>query len=197
MENKFLNGKHLIIKNMDPLTIINKHYKIGTELYRVYLLHAKSVRDKALSIAKRIPELNPDINFISESAMLHDIGIKFTYSPKIGCNGKHKYIEHGVLGRELLEKEGLFKHGLVCERHVGIGLTIKDITDQNLPLPLRDMVPQTIEEEIVCFADKFFSKKPSLKGKERTIKEVREHIADYNKEKILLFDNWCKKFKEF
>ena len=44
-----------------------------------------------------------------------------------GCYGDKDYICHGYLGRALLEKEGLPAHALVCERHVGVGLSISDI----------------------------------------------------------------------
>ena len=43
--------------------------------------------------------------------------------------------------RELLEKEGLPQHALVCDRHTGVGITIEDIRAQELPIPERDMTP--------------------------------------------------------
>ena len=49
-------------------------------------------------------------------------------------------------------------HARTCERHVGVGLAREDILAQGLPLPMRDMVPKTIEEIIICYADEFFSK---------------------------------------
>jgi len=55
------------------------------------------------------------LGFIEEAALLHDIGIFNTNLPKIGCYGRHPYISHGYLGRELLENEGLAAHALVCE----------------------------------------------------------------------------------
>ena len=45
----------------------------------------------------------------------------------------------------------------VCERHTGAGLTLHDILSQNLPLPHHDLQPETIEEKLICYADKFFS----------------------------------------
>ena len=47
---------------------------------------------------------------------------------------------------------------LVSERHTGAGITLENIVANNLPLPKREMVPVTIEEIIICFADKFHSK---------------------------------------
>lgn len=45
------------------------------------------------------------------------------------------------------------------ERHTGIGVSIKDIEKDKIPLPKREMIPVSIEKKIICFADNFFSKK--------------------------------------
>ena len=140
--------------------------------------------------------MRPDIDFITEAAILHDIGIVLTYAPKLGCYGDKDYICHGYLGRELLEKENLPRHALVCERHTGVGLTVGDIIAQNLPLPHRDMFPISIEEQIICFADKFFSKNPASLEEEKSIEKVKNTLSKHGKRKIDRFDEWCRLFKE-
>ena len=65
---------------------------------------------------------------------------------------------HGYLGAELVRKEGFPKHALVCERHTGAGLSLQNIIQQDLPVPHREMTPVSLEEQIICFADKFFFK---------------------------------------
>ena len=57
-----------------------------------------------------------------------------------------------------MRSEGYPRHALVCERHTGAGLSLEDIIAQNLPVPHRDMLPVSMEEQVVCFADKFYSK---------------------------------------
>ena len=71
-------------------------------------------------------------------------------------------------------------------------ITIADIQNQNLPLPLRDMQPVTIEETIVCYADKFFSKAPN--DKERDLKEVLDNMARYGQEKAATLLKWHRWF---
>jgi uncharacterized protein len=134
---------------------------------------------KALATADAVKHLSPDKAFIEEAALLHDIGIFMTYAPKIGCYGEKEYICHGYLGRELLEKEGLPDHGLVCERHIGMGLSISDIERQDLPLPRRDMLPLTLEEKIICYADKFFSKMIGSLTSEKPLEEIQSEIARF------------------
>lgn len=144
--------------SINPLQIIGKYYTEGTPLYAILLSHSHSVTAKALEIAERHPELQPDKAFIAEAAMLHDIGIFLTHAPSIHCTGQANYIEHGYLGAELLRKEGLGRHALVCERHTGTGLSLEEIIKRQLPLPHRDMRPISWEEQIICYADNFFSK---------------------------------------
>lgn len=180
---------------MEVLEIINKFYKPGSIARDTLLRHSEKVAQKALAVAEYVRDLNPDLEFIREASLLHDVGIFLTDAPHIGCYGDKPYITHGYLGRQLLEKEGLREHALVAERHVGVGLTIGDISKQGLPLPLKDMTPQTLEEKIISFADKFYSK---LKGKgllrEKTLEEVRESIRRYGEEKLCLFDEWVRFF---
>lgn len=76
----------------------------------------------------------------------------------ICCFGSYSYICHGYLGADLMRKEGFPRHALVCERHTGAGISLQSIIDQQLPVPHRDMVPVSLEEQVICFADKFFQR---------------------------------------
>ena len=179
---------------MDPLKIIEKYYSPDSRAYYFLTSHSEKVAEKALRIAHRVKRLNPDIKFIEEAAMLHDIGIFLTDEPAIGCHGNTAYICHGYLGRELLEKEGFPEHALVCERHVGVGITARDIEANDLPVPKRDMIPVTIEEQIICFADKFFSKDEDFLLQEKPLDRVRKGIAKFGDEKLRKFDAWMEMF---
>ncbi|MFP4523074.1 MAG: HD domain-containing protein [Candidatus Nanoarchaeia archaeon] len=175
--------------------IINTYFKPGSLAHKIYMNHVTLVTKKALEVAKRVPELDPNIEFIEEAAMLHDIGICKVNAPGLGCFGKAPYIQHTILGKEILEKEGLFKHAHICVHH-NIGLSKKRIIQANLPLPHKDMIPATIEEEIICFADKFFTKMPNRKNPEMSIKEIKEKIKNHHPKNVIIFEHMCKKFKE-
>lgn len=177
---------------MYPLEIILKYYKPGTRLYDIYISHVSDVTGKALLVAQKHPELAIDVKFLEEAAMLHDIGIFKTRSPKIACEGSLPYICHGYLGRELLTMEGFPKHGMVCERHTGTGLSLETIIQKKLPIPHRDMRPKSLEEKIICFADKFFSK--SQLGKEKPLKKIRESLKNHGTHQVGIFDEWCELF---
>ena len=177
---------------MDVQAIINKYYTPGTKLYDIYMSHAEDVANKALRIVQKRPELAVDVRFIEEAAMLHDIAIFQTHAPRFGCEGTMPYISHGYLGRKLLTAEGFPKHGLVCERHTGVGLRLEEILNRELPIPHRDMRPLSLEEKIVCFADKFYSK--SQLGCEKTVKKIREGLQKHGKYHAKVFDEWCEMF---
>lgn len=177
---------------MNPLEIIGKYYPADSEAYRILVIHSRSVADKALAIARMHPEMHLDIPFIEEAAMLHDIGIFRCNAPEIDCHGEAEYICHGYLGAELMRKEGFPRHARVCERHTGTGITLEMIEQRQLPLPHRDFQPETWEEQLVCFADKFYSKTKLYK--EKSVDKVRQSLSKYGNETVLRFDNWCKLF---
>jgi uncharacterized protein len=171
-----------------PLEIIHKYYASGSEIEYVLLKHSEQVRRKALDIATNHPELHLDSEFISEAALLHDIGIFLCDAPRIYCHGAHQYIEHGYLGANLLLEEGFPRHALVCERHTGVGLTLEMIIKNHLPLPHRDMLPVSLEEQVICYADKFFSK--TQLEEENSIERIRQYLNQYGESEVEKFDKW-------
>ena len=170
---------------MDVQAVFNKYYQPGTPLYNSVWSHSRLVADKALQLAQAHPELEIDLNFVYEAAMIHDIGVFLTNAPSIYCTGDQPYICHGVLGAELMRADGYPRHALVCERHTGTGLTVADIIAQNLPLPHRDMCPVSLEEKLVCFADKFYSK--SNPDREKPLDKVRKSVARYGEDSLRRF----------
>lgn len=184
----------LLDKSMDPIELICKYYDPESKTYYLLIQHSRMVSEKALKIAEKVKHHCPDMAFIQAASMLHDIGIFLTNEPEIGCYGDKAYICHGYLGREILQKEGLPRHALVCERHVGVGLSLREIEDKNLPLPKREMTPVTIEEQIICFADKFFSKDAAFLLKEKPLSLVRKQISKFGADKIKRFDEWVEIF---
>jgi uncharacterized protein len=178
---------------MDPLEIISKYYKPRSKAYNILVTHGRVVAEKALKIAQHHKELLADVKFINEAASLHDIGIFMTNSPKLYCFGEHPYLCHGYLGGELMLQEGFPDHALVCERHIGVGITTDEIIANKLPLPLRDYIPLSVEEQIICFADTFFSKSGDLL-REKTVDEVRKSVKRFGNNHLARFDEWCEIF---
>ena len=142
---------------MEPYQIIDKYIVDNPQLKKLLIVHSEEVTRKSLAVVDHHPELGADRQLVSEAGMLHDIGIFLTDAPRIYCYGKEPYLRHGYLGAELMRREGFPRHARVCERHTGAGLTAAEILEQHLPLPPRDFLPETVEEKIICYADKFYS----------------------------------------
>lgn len=178
---------------MNWQNIIEQYYTPGTDLYNVLLTHSCDVAQRALAIVDAHPELGADRQFVAEAAMLHDIGIVRCDAPGICCHGTEPYICHGIIGAAMLRREGLERHARVCERHTGAGLSMADIERQHLPLPHRDFLPETIEEQIVCYADKFYSK--SHLDRTKTLVQAEKTIARFGDEGLQRFLHWEKMFE--
>lgn len=172
---------------MDYNFIIDKYCKDNNGLRDILVTHSRAVAEKALAIADAHPELGLDRQFILEAAMVHDIGIVMTDAPGIKCFGTEPYIRHGVCGAEIMRAEGYPRHARVCERHTGAGLSKAEIEAQDLPLPRVDLLPETLEEKVICYADKFFSK--TRLDREKTIEQAERSVAKHG-------DEGLKRFKE-
>jgi len=83
-----------------------------------------------------------DVKAVVAAAMLHDIG-----------RSRIQTVRHGVEGANIVESEGADKKVVeMIRRHVGAGISPEEA--KALGLPDLDYIPRTLEERIVCFADK-------------------------------------------
>lgn len=101
----------------------------------------------------------PDPERTYLGGLVHDIGVYRVYLPDGSVFDHARYLFHGLEGFTIL-RDASAVSGLAgfARNHTGLGITHDDIVRQGLPLPPADYVPQTIEEEMVLFADKFHTK---------------------------------------
>lgn len=178
---------------MDFLALINKYYEDNPPLKEILLRHSRQVADRCLKIAANHPELKLDVTFLEEAAMVHDIGIFLTDAESICCHGSAPYLCHGYLGAELMRREGYERHARVCERHTGTGLTRATIEERDLPLPHRDFLPETMEEKVICYADKYYSK--THLNKEKSYEKVLDSLQKYGEQGVITFREWKETFE--
>jgi uncharacterized protein len=175
------------------LAIIDRYYPEKedgehrpSELRRLLLKHSRQVTRRALQIADRHPEWNIDREFLEAAAMLHDIGICRCDAPGIYCYGTEPYIRHGVIGGEMIRSyrgkgqgtKSMEAIARVCERHTGTGLPGYE--------------PETLEEQIICYADKFYSK--SSPDHEKTVEEACRSLRKFGEEGVVKFMAWHQAF---
>lgn len=83
-----------------------------------------------------------DTDVVLAGAFLHDIGRSRTQT-----------VRHGFDGAEILQNEGVQDSVVqIVRRHIGAGIDPHEA--KWLGLPDVDYIPRTLEERIVCFADK-------------------------------------------
>ena len=179
---------------MNPVAILEAHAPKNALGRELLLVHSEAVAAYALKVADRVRDLNPDFRFIEEAALLHDIGVSRTDAPGIGCEGTEPYMAHGLIGAKLLRKMGYPRHGDVCERHIGVGLTGTEIIRQKFPLPPIDIVPVTLEEQIIAYVDNFFSKGSPAPDTPNSFDSVRNKIMTFGEQSLSTFDDWVIRF---
>jgi len=186
--------------------IIDYYYPPESPLRRILLVHSRQVACRCLRICEAHPELGLDADFLEAAAMLHDIGICRCDAPSIQCFGTEPYICHGVIGGKMLrEYQVLFPHAIpsqeylarlvhVCERHTGTGLTREQIVAQQLPLdPDGHYEPVSLSEQVVCYADKFYSK--TRLGRELSVAETARSLEKFGEAGVRRFRGWAEQFE--
>ena len=83
-----------------------------------------------------------DLALVEAGALLHDLGRSVTHG-----------VEHGAVGGELARGLGLPVAVVrIVERHVGAGIPGDEAAEMGLPEGV--YVPESLEEKLVCYADK-------------------------------------------
>lgn len=135
--------------------------------------HCKKVKKVAKRIGNAIRNNghNVFLDVVIAGALLHDLG-----------RGKTHGLMHAIVGAEIARKRGIDER--ICniiERHIGGGLDEDDA--KMLGLPIKNYIPQTIEEKIVCHAD-------NLSGKEKL--KIDDALKPYIERKL---DKTVKRIK--
>lgn len=118
------------------------HKKYGSS--ERIVTHCRTVASVAMGIAdefeRRGKQVDSDV--VLAGALLHDIG-----------RTRIQTVGHGLEGSEILQGEGVDDKVVeVVRTHVGAGISSEEA--RKLGLPDLGYVPRTMEEKIVCFADK-------------------------------------------
>ena len=144
--------------------------------------HSLKVAEKALELAEQIKLREVDIDLIEIGGLLHDIGRCKTHGFK-----------HALIGAKIIRERGLPERiARICETHILGGLDKEDA--KQVDLPERDFLPLSLEEKIICLADKFMAgtKEVSIEqrfekwfnkyGKTQILTKAKERIENIQKE---------------
>jgi uncharacterized protein len=181
---------------MDCQAIIDKYYpeeddcgQQSCDLRRLLIKHSRQVADRCLLICDRHPELAIDHTLVEQAAMLHDIGIRWCHAPSIFCYGTEPYIKHGPIGADLLRREGTTANGGVAMEYELLARVAERHTGTGLP----GFEPQTLLEQVVCYADKFYSK--SRPDRVLTVVEAAQSLEKFGHKGVVKFLEWARRFE--
>lgn len=106
------------------------------------IAHAQAV---AGLVKRLMTGLKIDERVVIAGALLHDIGRSKTQGPG-----------HGVESAKILRGHGVDeKVARIAETHVGAGIPEREAVE--LGFPAKDYLPSTLEEMLVCYADKLMA----------------------------------------
>ena len=132
--------------------------------------HSLQVAKKALEIANKITKVKINKDLIVLGALLHDIGRTKTHGFK-----------HALIGGKILRERGFpGKLARICETHILGGLDEDDAIE--VGLPKKEYLPVSVEEKIVCLADKHMTGQFEVSIEERFDK----WFLKYGRTKILV-----------
>ncbi len=107
--------------------------------------HIEMVTKKALEIGKKLKEkgFDIDLELLEIGGYLHDIGRSVTHG-----------VSHAVESAKIIKDFGFSEPVIrLVERHVGAGITAEEA--EKLGLPKKNYIPETLEEKILAYTDKF------------------------------------------
>lgn len=146
----------------EKIEALHRKYAPSSKVYDLVYTHCRIVWDIAEWCVDH-NDLKADKDLLRNACLLHDIGTYALYDAEGTINNHALYPQHAILGAKIVLDEGLDPRvSQAIETHVLMGLTKEEIMNPKRPwpLPARDYVPASLEAELLCYADRFHTKRP-------------------------------------
>lgn len=141
----------------EEIIALHKKHAPSQAAFELVFTHCQIIWELASQLIES-GRLRVNTELVKAGCYLHDIGVYRLYLPDGNINHA-LYITHGTEGYELLKEEGFdeqLRRFASC--HTGVGLAKQEIEDSHLPVPPADYFAETLEEQLVMYADKFHTK---------------------------------------
>lgn len=164
----------------EEIHALHSKYAPNQKVLDLVYTHCVVVNEIAQGCAGNIPEkINEEI--LKNACLLHDIGTYILFDDDGKVSNGRMYPQHAILGAKILADEGLDEEvWRAVETHVLMGLSRAEIAGEQSdivwPLPARDYFPLTIEAELLCYADRFHSKRPVFNDFETFLKRLKKSL---------------------
>jgi uncharacterized protein len=165
-----------MIPDLNQIKAIHQRYAQNDTVFKLVFEHCEIVTRIALDAAERSNE-QIDKTLLQAACMLHDIGTYALFDENGRAANHELYPQHAQFGAILIRNEGFSENiAAAVETHVLMGLTKQEVQARPWPLPPRDYEPASIEGELLCYADRFHSKKPQFNSYEMFYKRLNENL---------------------
>jgi len=173
------------LPSISDIQVLHRRSAPSEDAYQLVFGHSEIVSEIADQLMETQAFSATEKALVLVGCLLHDIGAYRLYD-ETGNIDHANYIQHGILGYDLLRAEGF--ENTICRFascHTGVGLTSSDIAMQNLPLPPGNYLAETRAERLVMYADKFHSK--TTPPKFMTARSYEKQISRFGPDKKARF----------
>lgn len=171
---------------------LHRKYAPNDTVYELVYGHCQVVNEIAQWCAGNISDNETvDTELLAAAALLHDIGTYVLFNNEGKVENERLYPLHAILSSKIIADEGIDTNvASLVETHILLGLSKKEIIEKPWPLPARDYIPKSIEGELLCYADRFHSKKPTFNAYDNFLARLKEDLP----QQAAKFEEWSKKF---
>jgi uncharacterized protein len=180
------------IISIQEIERLHHKYAPNDKVYNLVYGHCQIVCEIALWCVDNIKdETTVDVPLLRAAALLHDIGTYILFDDEGKVANNRMYPQHAILGAKIVADEGIdMRISKIIETHVLLGLTKQEIIDNPWILPARDYEPDTIEGELLCYADRFHSKHPAFNAYDTFLQGLKKSLPL----QAAKFEAWSKRF---
>ena len=171
---------------------LHRKYAPNDKVYELVYGHCQIVNEIAQWCASNISSKEKiDTELLASAALLHDIGTYVLFDDNGKVGNERLYPLHAILSAKIIADEGIDNRvASLVETHILLGLSKQEIIEKPWLLPARDYIPRTIEGELLCYADRFHSKKPTFNAYDSFLARLKKGLP----EQATKFEAWSRRF---
>ena len=174
---------------MDAIALIDKYYADNPRLRELLWIHSRQVADRCLKIAALHPELDLDKAFWKKQLCYMISAFCIPTLPVFYVRETHLIFATVISGRRCCVRKG-FRPCQGVRASYRRGAFTEEVAAQGLPIPVQDYYPETLEEQLICYADKFYSK--SHPDREKTPEQALKSVSRYGEDGARRFRHWME-----
>lgn len=173
-----MTGMDETIISIQEIKQLHHKYAPNDKVYDLVYCHCQIVCEIALWCAAHVKgKVKVDLPLLQAAALLHDIGTYILFDNEGRVANNRLYPQHAILGAKIVADEGIdMRIAKIIETHLLLGLTTQEIIDRPWILPARNYEPDSIEGELLCYADRFHSKHPTFNDYDSFLQGLKDGL---------------------